>query len=179
MADIVDTRGNSLQPLAELELELGNIRRRPVGPGLQRVGNLVRLSPAVGQAPLPGTPGALPAPIASGRNAGYVQQRFSLGAYQLQTLLLENPQRATMQIQVLGSGAVYVLMQPISIAIADYSGSAGEIAQITALASTGIALVGNGGTPAGGSYEPYQAPRNAVTLICLATASNGIIIEGS
>ena len=137
----------------------------PVGPG----GPRYSLPP-----PAPGTAPALPlAPVV---NANYAPQVISLAAYSLQTFLGVNNLRRSLQLQNTGLGALYILFQSIRPTVKSY---AANIADITALASQSFWLTPAtaGGIP-GGSYEPYVPPRNAITLITLATATTGLLLEG-
>ncbi len=158
--------------LGDLPEDRGDRAGYPIGPGGPRA--------TITGGVLPGALNPVPIrpPLAYSANAAFSQSPFTLAAWSLQTVLTANVLRRSLQIQVQGTGAVYVLFQLISSAVVDYSANTSTQAQLTALAASAIALIGNGGTVAGGSYEPYVAPLTAVTLICIGTASSGMFLEG-
>lgn len=104
-------------------------------------------------------------------NARYGNFAWSLAAWAKIQLLQQNPLRAYMLIQNVGSGDLMVLFESGPASAQDLSGASGQ-AQLTVEQSRAVRIV------AGGNYEPLVAPSTEVTIFTLGTATQGVVIEG-
>lgn len=96
---------------------------------------------------------------------------FTLGIWQLQMILTENPLRNWMLIQNVGLGDLLLIEQTGSPTPVDYSAATAQ-ASLTLLQTRAIRIV------AGGYYEPLVPPVNPVSIFTLNTATVGTVREG-
>ena len=104
-------------------------------------------------------------------NARYGSFGWSLAAWAKLQLLQQNPLRAYMLIQNVGSGDLMVLFESGPASAADLSSTGGQ-AQLTVEQTRAVRIV------AGGNYEPLVAPSTEVTIFTLGTATQGVVVEG-
>lgn len=97
---------------------------------------------------------------------------FNLGIWQQQQILTQNPLREYLLIQNVGSGDILVVFEESNSTVTDFSAVADQQALVIKQ-TRAIRII------AGGSYEPLTAPRNAITLFTLNTATNGVVLEGA
>lgn len=105
-------------------------------------------------------------------NANHVHIPYALDDYQLQQILGGNENRQFLLIQNVGSGDLMVVPEAGDTSIRDFSAATAQ-AYLNDMQNRAIRIV------AGGYYEPTTAPKNAMSIFTLATATNGVVVEGT
>ncbi len=103
-------------------------------------------------------------------NATFMPLAFSLPVYTRQQILAQNPLRAYLMVQNVGSGDLILAFESGEVSPTDLSGATSEL---TNQQQRSLRIV------AGGYYEPLVAPQNPITIFTLNTATSGVIIEGN
>lgn len=106
------------------------------------------------------------------KNCDYQPFPFAYAIWNRQQVLAKNPDRAYLLIQNVGSGDLLCVFEETGIEVTDFSATPDTQQTLIVQQTRAIRIV------AGGSYEPNIAPRSAVTLFTLNTATNGLVIEG-